>query len=85
MKVKEHIKNLETLDPESHIAMDYWTVEDLEDVIGAEDIYLSDNEKDIIINIFHHDREAEFGLTWEGLRLNVLNFVEQRDYAMRVA
>jgi len=84
MLVIQHIKELGRLNPKDHIAVDMWTIADVDDVLENnedryQDIDLSDKEKDQILIKFHDEQDATIGLNWEALEDYVNNFVTDRE------
>ena len=84
MLVIQHIKELGRLNPTGHIAVDMWTIANVDDVLENnedryQDINLSDKEKDQILIKFHNEQDANIGLNWEGLDDCVRDFVDNRE------
>ena len=79
MKVKQIIKELQQLDPEKEIAVDYWQEEDVLTRAEQRDIVLTNEEVGKTLDYMYDHYDSQNGLTWDTLDYALDDILRERE------
>lgn len=65
--IADHIKQLRSYPPEMHAAMDLWLPQDVLDQAEANDVVITEEQADDIIDQVDHNKDATIGINWDVL------------------